>query len=128
MAVTSQQGAPASTSLALAASPVRSRAGVHTKLPGAEESAISLFLHGSTSTAEATRRAAQRRGASVRAIGKAQEKKRSGIVIATHLSQRLARSKTAEILLIDRNRVHVWKPMLHTFAAGTAEDTDEISV
>jgi len=44
----------------------------------------------------------------------------AGIVIATHLSRRLARSKTAEILLIDHNFSHVWKPMLHTFAAGTA--------
>jgi len=36
----------------------------------------------------------------------------AGIVTATHLSRRLTRSKTAEILLTDHNRAHVWKPML----------------
>ena len=49
----------------------------------------------------------------------------AGIVIATHLSRRLTRSKTAEILLIDHNLAHVWKPMLHTFAAGTANYANE---
>jgi NADH:ubiquinone reductase (H+-translocating) len=49
----------------------------------------------------------------------------AGIVIATHLSRRLTRSKTADVLLIDHNRAHVWKPMLHTFAAGTANYANE---
>lgn len=49
----------------------------------------------------------------------------AGIVTATHLSRRLARQKPADILLIDHNRAHVWKPMLHTFAAGTANYTNE---
>jgi len=49
----------------------------------------------------------------------------AGMVAATHLSRHLTRSKTAEILLIDHNRAHVWKPMLHTFAAGTANYTIE---
>jgi NADH:ubiquinone reductase (H+-translocating) len=49
----------------------------------------------------------------------------AGIVSATHLSRRLTPGKTAEILLIDHNRAHVWKPMLHTFAAGTANYTNE---
>jgi NADH:ubiquinone reductase (H+-translocating) len=44
-----------------------------------------------------------------------------GLVTATHLVRRLARSGKAEVLLVDRNRAHVWKPMLHTFAAGTAD-------
>jgi NADH dehydrogenase len=47
----------------------------------------------------------------------------AGIVTATHLSRHLRRSKTAEILLIDRNRAHIWK---HTFAAGTANYTNEV--
>jgi NADH:ubiquinone reductase (H+-translocating) len=47
----------------------------------------------------------------------------AGIVTATHLSRRLTSS--AEILLVDRNFAHVWKPMLHTFAAGTANYTTE---
>ena len=41
-----------------------------------------------------------------------------GSVTATHLVRRLGRSDKAEVLLVDRNRAHVWKPMLHTFAAG----------
>ena len=41
------------------------------------------------------------------------------------LSRRLTRSKLADILLVDRNLAHVWKPMLHTFAAGTANYTNE---
>ena len=34
----------------------------------------------------------------------------AGIVTATHLSRRLMRSKLADILLIDHNLAHVWKP------------------
>src|SRR5262245_15895883 len=49
----------------------------------------------------------------------------AGIVTATHLSRRLTRSKLADILLVDHNLAHVWKPMLHTFAAGTANYTNE---
>jgi len=49
----------------------------------------------------------------------------AGIVAATHLSRRLTRSKTAEILLTDHNLAHVWKPMLHTFAACTANYTSQ---
>jgi NADH dehydrogenase len=49
----------------------------------------------------------------------------AGIVTATHLSRKLRRSGSAEVLLIDRNRAHVWKPMLHSFAAGTANYTNE---
>ena len=49
----------------------------------------------------------------------------AGIVTATHLSRKLRRSGLAEVLLIDRNRAHVWKPMLHSFAAGTANYTNE---
>jgi NADH dehydrogenase len=48
-----------------------------------------------------------------------------GLVTATHLVRRLGRSGKAEILLVDRNRAHVWKPMLHTFAAGTSDYTYE---
>ena len=51
-----------------------------------------------------------------------------GIVAATHLARRLGRAEAAGILLIDRNLAHVWKPMLHMFAAGTANySTQSIS-
>jgi NADH dehydrogenase len=36
-----------------------------------------------------------------------------GLVAATHLARRLRRLGKVEVLLIDRNRAHVWKPMLH---------------
>jgi NADH dehydrogenase len=48
-----------------------------------------------------------------------------GLVTATDLARRLGRSGKAEVLLIDRNRAHVWKPMLHTFAAGTSDYANE---
>jgi NADH:ubiquinone reductase (H+-translocating) len=49
----------------------------------------------------------------------------AGIVTATHLSRALRRSELVDVLLIDHNRAHIWKPMLHTFAAGTANYTNE---
>jgi NADH:ubiquinone reductase (H+-translocating) len=49
----------------------------------------------------------------------------AGIVTATRRSRHLSRDKVAEILLIDKNAAHVWKPMLHTFAAGTANYANE---
>jgi NADH:ubiquinone reductase (H+-translocating) len=49
----------------------------------------------------------------------------AGIVTATHLSREFRRTESGDVLLIDHNRAHVWKPMLHTFAAGTADYTNE---
>jgi NADH dehydrogenase len=43
----------------------------------------------------------------------------AGLILATRLGHLLRRRKLARISLIDRSWVHVWKPMLHTFAAGT---------
>ena len=40
----------------------------------------------------------------------------AGIEVATGLG----RDGPAEVVLADRSLSHVWKPMLHTFAAGTA--------
>jgi NADH dehydrogenase len=48
-----------------------------------------------------------------------------GLVTATHLARRLGSSGKAEVVLVDRNRAHVWKPMLHTFAAGTSDYGNE---
>ncbi|MDB5650656.1 MAG: FAD-dependent oxidoreductase [Hyphomicrobiales bacterium] len=45
----------------------------------------------------------------------------AGIVSATHLARRL-KGDAAEIILVDHTFAHLWKPMLHTFAAGTASD------
>ncbi len=48
-----------------------------------------------------------------------------GLVTATHLARRLRRSGKTEVLLVDRNWAHVWKPMLHVFAAGMSDYADE---
>jgi NADH dehydrogenase len=43
----------------------------------------------------------------------------AGLLLATRLAHALGRRGTASISLVDRSPTHVWKPMLHTFAAGT---------
>jgi NADH dehydrogenase len=43
----------------------------------------------------------------------------AGLTLATRLGDRLGARSLARITLVDRSWVHVWKPMLHTFAAGT---------
>jgi len=48
-----------------------------------------------------------------------------GLVTATRLARKPRGSDKAEVLLVDRNRAHVWKPMLHTFAAGTSDCANE---
>lgn len=49
----------------------------------------------------------------------------SGLALANRLSARLGRSRKADIALVDHSPMHVWKPMLHEFAAGTAEPADK---
>lgn len=43
----------------------------------------------------------------------------AGIILATRLGRLLGHRGRARVSLIDRSWIHVWKPMLHTFAAGT---------
>lgn len=43
----------------------------------------------------------------------------AGLVLATRLGHTLGKRGKARITLVDRGTTHVWKPMLHTFAAGT---------
>ena len=44
----------------------------------------------------------------------------AGLILATRLGASLGRRSKARVSLIDRSWIHVWKPMLHTFAAGTS--------
>ncbi len=44
-----------------------------------------------------------------------------GLELATRLGARLGRRKRASITLVDRNRTHVWKPLLHEVAAGSMD-------
>ena len=43
----------------------------------------------------------------------------AGLIMATRLGHTLGRRGLARVSLVDRGWIHVWKPMLHTFAAGT---------
>ncbi|WP_282258292.1 NAD(P)/FAD-dependent oxidoreductase [Stenotrophomonas sp. PS02301] len=43
----------------------------------------------------------------------------AGLLLATRLGRSMGRRGDAEVVLVDRGPTHVWKPMLHTFAAGT---------
>lgn len=43
----------------------------------------------------------------------------AGLILATRLGRTLGATGRAAITLVDRSPTHVWKPMLHTIAAGT---------
>ncbi|MEM9261975.1 MAG: FAD-dependent oxidoreductase [Pseudomonadota bacterium] len=43
-----------------------------------------------------------------------------GLMLATRLGRHFSKTREAEVSLVDRAAVHIWKPMLHSFAAGTA--------
>lgn len=42
-----------------------------------------------------------------------------GLELATRLGNKLGKRKKAKITLLDFNRTHIWKPLLHEVAAGT---------
>ncbi len=48
-----------------------------------------------------------------------------GLELATRLGNRLGRRGLAQITLVDHERTHVWKPLLHEVAAGTLDTCDE---
>ncbi len=43
----------------------------------------------------------------------------SGLELATQLGDRFRRTKAGRVTLIDRSRTHLWKPLLHSVAAGS---------
>jgi NADH:ubiquinone reductase (H+-translocating) len=45
----------------------------------------------------------------------------SGLLLATKLGSRYKHSGDATVTLVDRGAAHIWKPMLHTVAAGTTD-------
>ncbi|EGY29649.1 NADH dehydrogenase [Candidatus Regiella insecticola 5.15] len=45
-----------------------------------------------------------------------------GLELATRLGHKLGRSKKAQIILVDRNPSHLWKPLLHEVATGSLDD------
>jgi len=44
-----------------------------------------------------------------------------GLELATRLGRKLGRRKKAAVTLIDKNRTHLWKPLLHEIAAGSMD-------
>src|SRR5688572_23772637 len=44
-----------------------------------------------------------------------------GVELATRLGDRLGRKGLAAVTLVDRSRTHLWKPLLHEFAAGSMD-------
>ncbi|NIB39371.1 NAD(P)/FAD-dependent oxidoreductase [Pseudomaricurvus alkylphenolicus] len=51
-----------------------------------------------------------------------------GLELATKLGKKLGRNGRADVLLIDRNPVHIWKPLLHEVASGSLNaDIDSVS-
>ncbi|MDL4914101.1 MAG: NAD(P)/FAD-dependent oxidoreductase [Enterobacterales bacterium endosymbiont of Blomia tropicalis] len=45
-----------------------------------------------------------------------------GLEMATQLGHKLGRKKRAEIILVDRNHSHLWKPLLHEVATGSMDE------
>ncbi|WP_372880653.1 NAD(P)/FAD-dependent oxidoreductase [Psychromonas sp.] len=45
-----------------------------------------------------------------------------GLELATDLGRKLGRKKKAHVTLVDKNRTHLWKPLLHEVAAGSLDD------
>lgn len=48
-----------------------------------------------------------------------------GLELVTRLSKSLGKSEKAEIILVDRSRTHVWKPLLHEVAAGVIDKSSD---
>ncbi|WP_020683029.1 NAD(P)/FAD-dependent oxidoreductase [Marinobacterium rhizophilum] len=44
-----------------------------------------------------------------------------GLELVTNLGKKFRRSKKYSVTLIDRNRIHIWKPLLHELATGTLD-------
>lgn len=44
-----------------------------------------------------------------------------GLELATSLGNKLGRRKKARIILVDKNRTHIWKPLLHELATGALD-------
>lgn len=53
----------------------------------------------------------------------------AGLHLATRLGNSLGRRRKASVTLLDRSRVHVWKPLLHEIASGSLDsETDALEL
>lgn len=48
-----------------------------------------------------------------------------GLELVSRLGKTLGKKKQAEIILVDRSRTHVWKPLLHEVAAGVIDKNSD---
>jgi NADH dehydrogenase len=48
----------------------------------------------------------------------------AGLELATQLGNRFGKRKAALVTLVDRSRTHLWKPLLHSVAAGSMDPGD----
>ena len=48
----------------------------------------------------------------------------AGLELATRLGDRLGKRRLADIALIERSRTHLWKPLLHSVAAGSMDPSE----
>lgn len=46
-----------------------------------------------------------------------------GLELATNLGKKLGRKQKANVILVDKNPTHLWKPLLHEIAAGVLDDS-----
>lgn len=50
-----------------------------------------------------------------------------GLELATSLGRKLGRKQAAQIILVDKNTSHIWKPLLHEVASGSLDsDSDGV--
>jgi NADH:ubiquinone reductase (H+-translocating) len=53
----------------------------------------------------------------------------AGLELATRLGNTLGRGGKATITLLDKSRLHVWKPLLHEVASGSIDsETDSLEL
>lgn len=51
-----------------------------------------------------------------------------GLALATQLGNKFKRSKKIQVILVDKNPSHIWKPLLHEVAAGSIDSAfDELN-
>jgi NADH:ubiquinone reductase (H+-translocating) len=48
----------------------------------------------------------------------------AGLELATRLGDRLGKRRLAEVVLVERGRTHLWKPLLHAVAAGSIDASE----
>ena len=49
----------------------------------------------------------------------------AGLELATRLGRNLGKRKLADITLIEKKRTHLWKPLLHSIAAGSMDPSEQ---